>query len=165
MCGLALMLFPNANLGASEIYRVLRDGGRAAVSVETTAGRSLTTRINTAIGRHVPSRAAAASGYYALGHKHVLSSLLTKVGFLNIEVFAGSHRFPIPSFDSYFGPIEQGVGSVGTGFVSLSADLQRIVRDVGRHGKLTPRRQQELTPLIIEGGWNEGRRDGSFADR
>jgi ubiquinone/menaquinone biosynthesis C-methylase UbiE len=72
VCSLALMLFTDPSRGASEIRRVLRVGGRAAVSVETAAQRSLTTRINAAIGRHVPSRAAAAAIYYSLGEAYLL---------------------------------------------------------------------------------------------
>src|SRR5262249_27065603 len=67
ICSLALMLLSDPHRGTSEFNRVLRRGGRVAVSVETTAERSLTTRINTAIGRHVTARAAAAAAYYSLG--------------------------------------------------------------------------------------------------
>ena len=45
------------------------------MSVETTAARSLTTRINTVIGRCVPSRAKAASIYYSLGEERLLDLL------------------------------------------------------------------------------------------
>jgi ubiquinone/menaquinone biosynthesis C-methylase UbiE len=129
VCSLALMLFPDPARGVSEIYRVLQTDGWAAVSVETTAERSLTTRINAAIGRHVASRAAAAASYYSLGQQHLLGSLLTEAGFSEVEVFLQSHRFSFSSFEAYFGPITQGAGSVGAEFMSLSADLRQIVRE------------------------------------
>src|SRR5689334_21506267 len=69
VCSLALMLFPDPSRSTAEIRRVLRRGGRTGISVETRADRSLTTRINTVIGRHVPSRAAAATIYYRFGEE------------------------------------------------------------------------------------------------
>jgi ubiquinone/menaquinone biosynthesis C-methylase UbiE len=129
LCSLALMLFSDPARGLVEFRRVLRDSGRVAVSVETTAERSLTTRINTAIGRHIPSRAAAAATYYSLGHPHALRSLFETAGYREIEVFRETARFSFPSFDAYFDPIEHGAGSVGAEFIALPASVRRAVRE------------------------------------
>lgn len=129
VCSLALMLFPDPGLAASEMCRVLRRGGRVGVSVETTAQYSLTTRVNAAIGRHLPARAPVAAIYYSLGQEHLLRQVLERAGFIDVGVFARSHRFPFPSFDAYFSPIAGGAGSVGAEFASLAPALREIVRE------------------------------------
>ncbi len=126
VCSLGLMLFPDPARGLAEFHR---DGCRAAVSVETTAEHSLTTRINAAIGRQVRSRAAAAASYYSLGGQDRLHALFAEVGFSDVEVFDESHRFHFPSFDAYFEPIELGAGSVGAEFTSLSDELRQTIRE------------------------------------
>ena len=129
VCSLGLMLFPDPARGLAEFHRVLREGCRAAVSVETTAQHSLTTRINAAIGRQLRSRAAAAASYYSLGAPDRLRGLFAEAGFSDIEVYAESHRFHFSSFEAYFEPIEHGAGSVGAEFTSLSAELRAAVRE------------------------------------
>jgi len=49
VCSLGLMLFPDPARDLAEFRCVLRAGGRAASSVETTPERSFTTRTNAAI--------------------------------------------------------------------------------------------------------------------
>jgi len=67
LCNMALMLFPDPLRGLLEFHRVLRNDGRAAVSVNTVSERSFVSRIATSIGRHVPSKAATAAQYFSLG--------------------------------------------------------------------------------------------------
>src|SRR5271169_5129806 len=51
LCNLGLMFFPNPVRGLSEFHRVLRPGGRVAVSVNTVVERSYNHQINVIIAR------------------------------------------------------------------------------------------------------------------
>ncbi len=67
ICSLGLMFFPDPRRGLSEFCRVLRPGGRAAVSVLTTAERSYNGRINVIIAPYVPAFAETVKHTFALG--------------------------------------------------------------------------------------------------
>lgn len=129
LCSMALMLFPDPSRGLSEFHRVLREGGRAAVSVNTTPDRSFITRINVAIGRHVPSRARAAAHYFSLGDPAHLRGLFETAGFREIEIASEVRRYGFPSFEAYFDSVERGSGVTGTEYAALPEDIRRAVRE------------------------------------
>ena len=129
LCSLGLMFFPDPALGLSEFHRVLRPGGRAAVSVSTTPERSYNGRINVMIGRHVASIAAATARTFSLGDEARLRSLFDAAGFHDVETSTEAHRFVLPSFEAYFEPFEQGGGSSGQAYLMLSEAERRAVRE------------------------------------
>ncbi|HEX2366628.1 MAG TPA: methyltransferase domain-containing protein, partial [Bradyrhizobium sp.] len=129
LCSLGLMFFQDAERSLSEFYRVLRPGGRAAVSVNTVPERSFNARINIAIGRHVPSLAEAAARLFSLGDEERLRLLFEATGFRNMDFKTEFHRFVVPSFDAYFEPYEQGACSPGQAFVLLPVEVRRAVRE------------------------------------
>lgn len=129
ICSLGLMFFPDPQGGLAEFHRVLRPGGRAAVSVNTVPERSYNIRINLAIARYVPSLAEAAARVFSLGDEKKLRSLFEAAAFRDVEITTEIHRFALSSFDAYFKPVEQGAGSPGQAFVSLSEDARHAVRE------------------------------------
>ena len=134
LCSLGLMFFPDPGCGLAEFHRILRSGGRAAVSVNTTPERSYNGRINVIISRRIPSLAEATARTFALGNETRLRSLFEGAGFREVEITTHHHRFVSPSFDAYFRPFEQGGGSSGQAYVALPETERRAVRDeVRRH--------------------------------
>ncbi len=129
ICSLGLMFFPDPALGLSEFFRVLRTGGRAAVSVLTVPDRSYNGRINAVMAKHLPALAEATARTFALGDPARLRLLFERAGFQDVKITTEAHRFSMPSFDAYFGPFERGGGSTGQAYLELSPSLREAVRE------------------------------------
>lgn len=129
LCSLGLMFFPDPARALAGFHRVLRPGGRAAISVLTAPERSYNGRINVIVARHEPDLAQAADRTFALGDATRLQQLFLDAGFLNIETNTEKHIFVLPTFDAYYGPFERGGGSTGQVLASLPEATRHAVRE------------------------------------
>jgi ubiquinone/menaquinone biosynthesis C-methylase UbiE len=134
ICQLGLMFFSDPERGLSEFHRVLRNGGRVAVSVTTTPERSLFGRIGSVIARHVPNKAEKLSRFFSIATAERLRCLISDAGFWEVAVQSESRVIEYPSFDAYFEGIEKGATLSGQEFIQLPSALQRRIRDEVRQG-------------------------------
>jgi ubiquinone/menaquinone biosynthesis C-methylase UbiE len=147
ICQLGLMLFDDPARGLSEFHRVLRKGGWTAVSVTTTAERSLFARIGAVITRHAPERAEKLNRFFSIPTAERLRSLMGGAGFRKVETQTISRGIEFASFDAYFSGIEKGATLSGQEFVQLPPNLQRRVRDEVWNGLGAP---EDGQPFVIE---------------
>jgi SAM-dependent methyltransferase len=129
LCSLGLMFSPDPLRGLREFRRVLRPGGRAAVSVTTTPNHSYNGRINVVVARYVPSLAEATARLFALGDVITLQSLFLEAGFSNVETHIEKHNFTLPSFDAYYRPFERGGASAGQTLASLPEEIRHAISE------------------------------------
>jgi ubiquinone/menaquinone biosynthesis C-methylase UbiE len=129
ICSLGLMFFPDPAQGLANFHRVLRPGGRAAVSVKIAPKRSYNFRVNVVIARHKPSLADVVARLFALGDEGRLKSLFSEAGFVDFESSSEKHTFVLPSFDDWYGPFERGGASTGQLLASLPEATRHAVRE------------------------------------
>jgi hypothetical protein len=126
---MGLMFFPNPAQGVAEFHRVLRPGGYAAVSVNTSPMRSLIIRVLVAIDHHIQPSAARSGPATFDGSEQRLRSLFEAAGFQNVQTAMETLRISFPSFDDYFSGVENGTGNVGQEYLTLPRNLRQAVRE------------------------------------
>jgi SAM-dependent methyltransferase len=90
ICRLGLMLLPDVGQAMSEIYRVLKPGGRAAAIVQTTPDKSPWLSVPAMIAlKHaqLPPPQPGQPGLFGLGSDGVFEGAFQAAGFREIEVY------------------------------------------------------------------------------
>lgn len=99
-----LIFFPDVAAGAAELHRVLRRGGRAAVSAWGAEGFAIQQQALEALARigvEQPARATLPAAF-RLSDPARLDSLLVEAGFTDVEVHAIEHPWPVDDPDALF---------------------------------------------------------------
>ena len=147
ICQLGLMFFSDPARGLAEFFRVLRDGGRTAISVSSGPERSLFARVGAVIARHVPERAEKLNRFFAIKDPERLRSLLKAASFRDVRVETESRTIQFTSFDAYFNGIEKGATLSGQEYVQLASDVRHVVREEVRRQLKSP---SDNGPLVVE---------------
>jgi ubiquinone/menaquinone biosynthesis C-methylase UbiE len=100
---LALMLIPERAKALTEIYRILRPGGRFAAIVLSSAATNPYTELPMAIARRFTGRSAetlADPGFFALGDSSMLRRAYEQAGFRDVATHAVPTRRRFPSLEA-----------------------------------------------------------------
>jgi hypothetical protein len=112
-------------------------GPRSTGSHRMVDSTSLMSRQNGGLGRLFNQIYVAAAkerqgpGYFD-GSERNFRNLFEVAGFEDVETLTETRRLPFPSFDAYFGGVEQGAGNVGQEYVALSEHIRKVVREEAR---------------------------------
>jgi SAM-dependent methyltransferase len=129
LCHLGLSFFPSPDRGLAEFHRVLRPGGRLAVSVLTTPDRMLYGRVFLALARHRSDSRATLSRLCSLGDPGRLATLLSGAGFGAVRVGRAPGVITFPSTAASWAVVEAGAGLAGQAYLELGPGERRAVRD------------------------------------
>ncbi|MDB5149518.1 MAG: Methyltransferase protein [Mucilaginibacter sp.] len=128
-CRMGFMFFPDMQLAANEIYRVLKSGGRFATAV--WAGPEQNNWVTTIMGviqRHVvlPAPPPGAPGMFRCAKPGFIAELLEKAGFTNITQNEITGQVDYGSFDRYW----QMMMEVGAPIVAAMAQADEPTKNV-----------------------------------
>jgi SAM-dependent methyltransferase len=133
LCQFGLMFFPNRVSGLRELRRVLRSGGRVALTVWGPPDRApFAGLVAVALGRRMPTECDELLLPFALANPAEVESLLLEAGFRNVRITREAREARFASFDDFWTPYEQGGGRLGQAYLSLPlavrGDVQRDVK-------------------------------------
>jgi ubiquinone/menaquinone biosynthesis C-methylase UbiE len=130
ICQLGLMFFPDPARGLAGFRRVLKPGGRLAVSVWSAPERvPFVGMLLQTLAAHVPAQARAIMAGCSLGDPGLLRDLLAGAGFSRVEVTGEIRQIAFESFEDYWEPIAAGGGRAGVVYGGLPEAGKRAVEE------------------------------------
>jgi ubiquinone/menaquinone biosynthesis C-methylase UbiE len=130
VCQLGLQFFPDPAVGLKEFRRVVRAGGKAAVCVIATSDRApMWGNLAGVLSRFLPRQRDVLQMSWSLADPRLLERLFSDAGFQDIRVEQIRREDSIGSFDDYWAPIEEGIGSFPQAYRSLDEADRRSVRE------------------------------------
>lgn len=127
--GYMLMADPGAAFG--ETYRVMRPGGRLALSVFAAPERNPWASLVGSIlvtERHIPPPVPGSPGIFALSDPKRLRELITRVGFVSPDVVEMPLTWRFPKRDNYWWVLTEMAGAISPILRGLSPEAQAKVR-------------------------------------
>jgi ubiquinone/menaquinone biosynthesis C-methylase UbiE len=130
LCQLGLQFFPKPAAGLAEFRRIVRAGGMVAVCVIATSDQSpMWGNLADAVTRFLPEQRSILQMSWSLADPRRLEELFSEAGFQDIRVEQIRREDTISSFDDYWAPIEEGIGSLPHAYRSLDEADRRSVRE------------------------------------
>lgn len=103
LAGLALFMFPHPQQALAEMRRVLRPGGRIALSVwGPREAVPLIARAQDCIARQLPPPKVARPSVFRFGDAGALTTALTEAGFADVRIAPCPFRCHFPDAESYW---------------------------------------------------------------